>query len=400
MLKQLHTHLLLLLVAASLQQAACTLDSGAADAETAATLLTTRVGGDLDPDQPYTGRLSEPVTTIVEFSVVVTPPYHARVLKVWLPIPQTGDAQEISDSKLSAYPMQVEPRIGIEPMYGNKFAYFEFDRPEGAQIIRHTFRVKTWEVHWDLDPAQTRAVSSWPGEFDVYRRRVEPLAEERTFRTVLAEAGAGAEPASRLFGAMDWIDRGLSYDHVDASLQASALWAFDKRRGHCSDYHGLCQTMGRELGTPTRVTYGINLFPKNSPTHCKLEAYLPPYGWVSFDISETQRQIAGIGRDQKLTDEARRTLIAAAKKRLRSGFRDNTWMAWTRGTHYDLAPKASRPVKVVRTIYAEADGEPLPEPDPANDRKREFGWMTVHKYETDRNVTYPFTDNASLAGVR
>jgi ATP-dependent helicase HrpA len=34
--------------------------------------------------------------------------------------------------------------------------------------------------------------------------------------------------------------------------------------------------MGRTLGFPTRVTYGIALFPKNSPSHCKLEALLPP----------------------------------------------------------------------------------------------------------------------------
>ena len=45
--------------------------------------------------------------------------------------------------------------------------------------------------------------------------------------------------------------------------------------------------MGRALGYPTRMTYGINPFPKNSPSHCKMEAFLPPYGWVAFDVSDT-----------------------------------------------------------------------------------------------------------------
>ena len=51
---------------------------------------------------------------------------------------------------------------------------------------------------------------------------------------------------------------------------------------------------------------------------------------------------------------------------------------------------------MVRTIYAEADGEPLPDPDPADSNKREFGWMTAHEYRADREVAYPFKDWKSL----
>ena len=59
-------------------------------------------------------------------------------------------------------------------------------------------------------------------------------------------------------------------------------------------------------------------------------------------------------------------------------------------------PTAKRKVAVVRTIYAEADGEALPEPDPANVNQRAFGWMTVHHYVADRKVTSPFQDWRSL----
>ena len=51
---------------------------------------------------------------------------------------------------------------------------------------------------------------------------------------------------------------------------------------------------------------------------------------------------------------------------------------------------------MVHTLYAEADGVALPEPDPANPQKREFAWMTVHEYKPDRAVTYPFKDWRSL----
>ena len=51
---------------------------------------------------------------------------------------------------------------------------------------------------------------------------------------------------------------------------------------------------------------------------------------------------------------------------------------------------------MVRTIYAEADGVALPEPDPANNLHNTYAWMTVHNFSPDRPVTYPFKDFKSL----
>jgi hypothetical protein len=82
------------------------------------------------------------------------------------------------------------------------------------------------------------------------------------------------------------------------------------------------------------------------------------------------------------------------------GFRDNTWFLQTRGTGYDLAPPASQPVHVVRTIYAEADGVVLPDPDPGAKGKKEFAWMTAHEYKASKQVPYPFKDWKTLEGAR
>lgn len=51
---------------------------------------------------------------------------------------------------------------------------------------------------------------------------------------------------------------------------------------------------------------------------------------------------------------------------------------------------------VVRTIYAEADGKPLADPDPSNPQQREFAWMVVMKIRADREVDYPFANYRSL----
>ena len=178
-------------------------------------------------------------------------------------------------------------------------------------------------------------------------------------------------------------------------MQASSEHALTKKVGHCSDYHGLCSAFGRALGYPSRVVYGINPFPKNSPSHCKLEVFLPSYGWVPFDVSETQKLVASIQEDKELSDARKKDLVELAEKRLAQGFRDNTWFLQTRGTGYDLVPPASGSVNLVRTIYAEADGVPYPEPDPANG-KMEFSWMTIHHYQADRPVEYPFKSWKSL----
>lgn len=349
------------------------------------------------PDLPYQAKRVDPVTYEIDFSVVVTAPYHTELLKVWLPLPQSDAAQDISTRRLSTFPQQIEPELHREPVFGNEFAYFEFHDPKGAQIIRHRFRAKVWELHWDLDPAQVAPVAEWPAAFEPYLRPQPSLADDEQFRALLAQLVPRSRgPAHDLADVLAWVDQNLTYDHQRASLAADAQFAFTARRGHCSDYHGLCATMGRALGQPTRVTYGLNLFPKNSPSHCKLEAFLPPYGWVSFDVSETQKLVARIAQDTSLSTEQRQQLAARARARLLRGFRDNTWLLLTRGTNYELAPPARDKVAVVRTIYAEADGKPLPDPDPANPAQRKFSWMTAHRYQPDRPVTYPFKDLSSL----
>ncbi len=95
----------------------------------------------LNPDAAYQAARTNPVTYQVELLVTVTPPYKLKQLKVWMPIPQSDFGQEVSDRRLATFPLEVEAKIDTEPMFGNKFAYFEFDNPQGAQVIRHQFTV-------------------------------------------------------------------------------------------------------------------------------------------------------------------------------------------------------------------------------------------------------------------
>ena len=161
--------------------------------------------------------------------------------------------------------------------------------------------------------------------------------------------------------AIEWVDQHLTYDSANASLTADPAHGLIHRRGHCSDYHGLCGTFAREIGYPSRVLYGLQMFDKGSPSHCKLEVYMPPYGWVSYDLSETQKLAVKVSKDEKLLPEKRKEKADLIRQRTLDGFRENTWLLVTRGENYPLAPSASKPVSIIRTIYAEADGIPLEE---------------------------------------
>lgn len=351
----------------------------------------------LDSRQPLQGKKSDPVTYEIDFAAVVTAPHRTKTLKIWLALPQSDVVQTIEGSEFSTFPLKLTPKLTQEPVHGNQFAYFEFDQPQGAQIIRHKFKATIHEMRWHIDPAKVAKVERWPASFEPYLKSDRSVTvDERVQKLVLDVVPKSTNASDDLASIMKWVNGYMKYDHASGSLKASAENALTKKAGHCSDYHGLCAAFGRALGYPTRVTYGLNPFPKNSPSHCKLEAYLPPYGWVCFDVSETQRMTESIQKDKSLAAGKKDELIRLANERLQRGFRDNTWLQQTRGTDYELVPPAKKRAPVVRTIYAEADGVALPEPDPANAKQREFGWMTVHQYVPSRVVEYPFKGWKSL----
>ena len=205
------------------------------------------------------------------------------------------------ESSLSTFPQALEPSLNVEPEFGNRFAYFEFPNPQGAQIIRHKFRVKTWELRWNLDPAKVPSTTQWPASFAPYLRSEKQavIVDQRFDKLLAGNRAATRQPAGRPAqrARLGRPQSGLRSRRRLAPGQFDAC--LEHRRGHCSDYHGFCAALGRVMSQPTRVTYGINTFPKQSPSHCKLEAFLPPYGWVSFDVSETQKLSTAIRGDMR-----------------------------------------------------------------------------------------------------
>ena len=293
-----------------------------------------------DAELAHSAAKSAPVTFEIDFRVVVTAPAGTKTLKVWLPIAQDDAGQKVTAGEWSVFPNDLKPAFHTEKVFGNQFAFFEFASPQGAQIIAHTFKATTWQLDWDVDPAKVARVEKWPAAFDKYHRAERGILIDDRVKRLAGDLSGTGGPASDLAAIMDWVHTNMTYDHSVTSLVASTDHALTKKRGDCSDYHGLCSSLGRALGVPTRVTYGLHLFPKQLPVHCKLEAYLHPYGWVSFDVSETQRLVKAIEASGDLIVAEKKEPAAAASLDC-GGFRTTPGCWVMKGTEYELAPAAT-----------------------------------------------------------
>ena len=348
--------------------------------------------GVLSPHAASQSDNSRTATYKVDFHVAVAAPAGTKVMKVWLPLPVSDLAQRISNRTLVTLPRQVTPQIETESIHGNTFAYFEFHQPSGAQLIQHRFDAAIDQQNWGVDYATVERPENWPSSFDVYQRPDPRTKEGGLLREVLNEINQSETDVDRLINAIEWVDQHLTYDHKLASLSANPMHALTHRRGHCSDYHGLCSTLARKVGYPSRVLYGLQMFDKGSPSHCKLEVYLPPYGWVPYDLSETQKLALKVAADETKTKQQQSSTARTIKDRTMKGFRENTWLKVTGGVNYRLAPPAANPTTIIRTIYAEADGIALPEPDPSNPKHSTFSWMTIHRVDEVGDASRGFSD--------
>ena len=315
----------------------------------------------------------------VDFRIAITAPAKTRRLRVWLPLPPSTDSQIISNRSLRTFPRERTPEIAVEPVFGNTFAYFEFDSPDGALEIQHTFTAEIAQLSWGVDYSIVNNVAKWPNQFDIYKKPDARSATAKDYQAIVEQIQAvSVKKSKQLMRAIEWVDQHLTYDSVNASLSADPAHALKYRRGHCSDYHGLCGAFAREIGYPARVLYGLQMFDKGSPSHCKLEVYMPPYGWVTYDLSETQKLAVKFNNDKSLVPSRRNELTDWVRQRTLKGFRENTWLLVTRGENFPLVPAASNPVSIVRTIYAEADGVPLLESDPVS---KTLSWMTMQRVD-------------------
>ncbi len=326
-----------------------------------------------------------PVTYEIAAQLVFTPPIGTKVAHVWLVKPPDDAGQEVLAFETDPKPTLEAP----DPLYGNHLLYFRLDNPDGAQVIAYRLKIRVWELRWNLQSERIGSLTEvrmpeW------LRNESRIVTDDPRIRRLAQEViGNTSNTFERVRRILQFVIDTLSYSHAECSLQASALHALTKKVGHCSDYHGFATALLRSIGIPARVTYGINPFKRRSPSHCKLEVFLPPYGWVPFDLSETDKVLEQLAKSE-LPAEVKAQRREAILRWLFGGFRDNTWYRVSIGTDYPVVPPVAPNPPVIRTAYIVCDDKVLPDPDPANPNRMEFAWQLIWDCKSDQPVQSPW----------
>ena len=98
----------------------------------------------------------------VDFRVAIMAPAKTRKLRVWVPLPPSTATQVVTESEFRTFPREHQPQLTREPTFGNAFAYFEIDSPDGALEIQHTFAAEIAQLDWDVDYSKVANAASWP----------------------------------------------------------------------------------------------------------------------------------------------------------------------------------------------------------------------------------------------
>jgi transglutaminase-like putative cysteine protease len=138
----------------------------------------------------------------------------------------------------------------------------------------------------------------------------------------------------------------MTYDKSGTGWgRGDAIWACDRKRGNCTDFHSLFIAIARSKGIPARFTIGFPLGPQGSGKipgyHCWAEFYSGGQ-WVPIEASEAWKHpnlrtyyFGHLGADR---------------------------VAFTMGRDLELEPRQSgEPVNFLIYPYVEVDGRPLPQ---------------------------------------
>lgn len=265
-------------------------------------------------------------------------PKGPSMLTVWIPLPASGDGQEISDIKIdSPYKWQ----RATESEFGDSYAYATIPRPEsGSLSVRVTFKAKRREIT-ETSLADTHASTAElrralkPDRLVTISPRVQRLAEKIT-----AGKKTRIDQAHAIY---DYLLATMKYDkNFPGWGNGDSERACDIHAGNCTDFHSLFISLARAKGIPARFVIGFPV-PDNAGTvagyHCWAEFYVDHKGWIPVDPSEAS----------KSPDPARRAYLF--------GNLDPDRVQFTMGRDISLHPTTTAPLNYFIYPHAESNGD-------------------------------------------
>jgi transglutaminase-like putative cysteine protease len=241
------------------------------------------------------------ITSVTTFSNVGTGAVSAGTATISLrAIPQSRDLIILSEV-ISPTPTQV-----TQDAAGNRVAKFDLSGLTVGQtlVVRQEYRVRIWSHSGDGHDGEVL------GAHLQAQAKIEadaPAIRELAQRLVAGQSTTEGKLAAIFAG----VRSSLKYSLSSPARNKGALAALTVGSGVCEEYASLFVALARASGIPSRVVVGYGRGSSSyqqawSQTannlsqykHAWAEAYVPGYGWATFDPTLNRSSLAGVGGGQ------------------------------------------------------------------------------------------------------
>lgn len=329
----------------------------------------TAAGGDVAP---------RTATFDVRHEIQVAIPRGARLLRLWVALPQEDAAQRVADLAVESEHAARETHDD----HGNRMLYVEVANPEpGTFSVVTRFRLTRTEVRASVDAARARPLTERErADLAGYLKPTTHVVVDERIRALVAEVvGSESNPVKAARAIYDWILRNIDYwvkdpAHKKASPVGSTEYCLATRTGNCTDFHSLYMSLAIAAGIPTRVTYG-SLFKTeldgkeaDQSYHCWLDVYAGGIGWIPLDVALADIFVGDFVLDEANAAKVRLTTADGyagpdpAKVDYYFGNLEERRVAWSIGRDLTLEPRQSGGlVNMMAKAHCEIDGTVQPE---------------------------------------
>lgn len=217
------------------------------------------------------------------FQYQVSLPQIEKEAKVWLPLAQSDEFQQIKTASIAA---PAEYKTLVDPEFGNKVLFFTFG-PEYSQ--------KKIDIRYEVARQEKSAYTGDPHEAQRYLKSDLKATIDKHIRATADAIIAGKEGAlmraraiyDHVIDSMDYKRCGIGWGKGDLAHASSAL------SGNCTDFHTYFIALARAAGIPARFAIGASI-PSDRDEggvdgyHCWAE-FFADGKWYPVDISEANK---------------------------------------------------------------------------------------------------------------
>jgi transglutaminase-like putative cysteine protease len=275
-------------------------------------------------------------------------PRDAGILRIWIPIPQSGSYQSIRDLKIESPFPYVKHR---DHEYGNEYLYLEAPAGKVSSLaeIRMLLQATRQEHRADLsaNPVGAPLLAAPPADLQRFLQPDRRVPLQGIIAELATQETRGIQdPLEKARAIYNYVVATMRYDKSGTGWgNGDAIWACTAKRGNCTDFHSLLIGMMRSQGIPARFEIGFPLpADQHDGTipgyHCWAQFYVERYGWIPVDASEGWKH--------------------PEKKNYFFGAHDDNRVQFTVGRDIRLdPPQQGDPLNYFIYPYAELDGKPF-----------------------------------------